>query len=151
MARTKRETPHPIDRAIGARISSLRFALGTTQSDLGRGLGLTFQQIQKYEKGTNRVSGSKLWEAARVLGVDVRELFPPAEASALEVEALADVGCDRSAHELLRHFQAMTPDARRSVLSIARAIASTSALRGAMADERQSDVPAMDVGQVAAA
>lgn len=134
MARTKLETPHPIDKAIGAKICALRLARGYNQSDLGRALGLTFQQIQKYEKGTNRVSGSKLWQTARFLDVDVRELFPPADGVESDAQALAsaELGADRSAHELVRHYQAMKPEARKSVLSIARAIASTTALRGAV-------------------
>lgn len=153
MARLKRETPHPVDKAIGAKICALRVARGMNQSDLGRGLELTFQQIQKYEKGTNRVSGSKLWETARVLGVDVRELFPPADGVESDVQALAaaDIGADRSAHELVRHYREMTPEARKSVLSIARAIASTTALRGAIAQEWPNGAHDAGVGQLASA
>lgn len=53
-------TPHAIDQTVGARVRARREALGFNQSDLGRALGLTFQQVQKYEKGSNRISCSKL-------------------------------------------------------------------------------------------
>jgi transcriptional regulator with XRE-family HTH domain len=52
-----------------------RISLGYNQSDLGRALGLTFQQIQKYEKGANRISASKLWDIARFFKVDVGYFF----------------------------------------------------------------------------
>ena len=63
--------PHPVDRHVGRRVCEKRISLGYNQSDLGRALGLTFQQIQKYEKGANRISASKLWDIARFFKVDV--------------------------------------------------------------------------------
>ena len=76
MARGKGEDgPHLVDRHVGRRVSERRIGLGFTQSQLGEALGLTFQQIQKYEKGTNRVSASKLWEMSRFLEVDTRYFF----------------------------------------------------------------------------
>ena len=67
--------PHPVDRHVGRRVCEKRISLGYNQSDLGRALGLTFQQIQKYEKGANRVSASKLWDIARFFKVDVGYFF----------------------------------------------------------------------------
>jgi transcriptional regulator with XRE-family HTH domain len=64
-----------VDRHVGRRVCEKRIALGYNQSDLGRALGLTFQQIQKYEKGTNRVSASKLWDIARFFKVDIAYFF----------------------------------------------------------------------------
>ena len=76
MARGKGEDgPHPVDRHVGRRVCEKRLALGYNQSDLGRALGLTFQQIQKYEKGANRVSASKLWDIARFFKVDIGYFF----------------------------------------------------------------------------
>ena len=76
MARGKGEDgPHPVDRHVGRRVCEKRISLGYNQSDLGRALGLTFQQIQKYEKGTNRISASKLWDIARFFKVDVAYFF----------------------------------------------------------------------------
>ena len=67
--------PHPVDRHVGRRVCEKRISLGYNQSDLGRALGLTFQQIQKYEKGANRVSASKLWDIARFFKVDIGYFF----------------------------------------------------------------------------
>jgi transcriptional regulator with XRE-family HTH domain len=76
MARSSGEDgPHPVDRHVGRRVCEKRLALGYNQSDLGRALGLTFQQIQKYEKGANRVSASKLWDIARFFKVDIGYFF----------------------------------------------------------------------------
>ena len=76
MARTSGEDgPHPVDRHVGRRVCEKRLALGYNQSDFGRALGLTFQQIQKYEKGANRVSASKLWDIARFFKVDIGYFF----------------------------------------------------------------------------
>jgi transcriptional regulator with XRE-family HTH domain len=67
--------PHPVDVAVGARIRTIRKSRGLSQSGLGSALGLTFQQVQKYERGANRVSASKLVEIARKLDVAPRELL----------------------------------------------------------------------------
>lgn len=68
-------TPNPIDIHIGNRIRVRRGLLGLTQEKLAALLGLTFQQIQKYERGTNRISGSRLWDLAQVLKVDANFFF----------------------------------------------------------------------------
>ena len=72
---TAESSPHVVDVHVGRRIAEKRLALGYNQSDLGRALNLTFQQIQKYEKGTNRVSASKLWLIARFFQVDLAYFF----------------------------------------------------------------------------
>jgi transcriptional regulator with XRE-family HTH domain len=71
----KDDGPHPVDRHVGRRVSEKRIGLGYNQTDLGRALGLTFQQIQKYEKGANRISASKLWDIARFFKVDIGYFF----------------------------------------------------------------------------
>src|SRR4051812_41842537 len=63
--------PNPVDRHVGLRIRLRRRELGMTQTDLAEAIGLTFQQVQKYERAANRVSASKLWEMARVLHTGV--------------------------------------------------------------------------------
>ena len=63
--------PSGIDRVVGQRIRWRRKELKLTQEKLGEQLGLTFQQVQKYEKGVNRISAGRLFEIARVLGVDI--------------------------------------------------------------------------------
>ena len=76
MARGRGEDgPHPVDRHVGRRVCEKRLELGYNQSDLGRALGLTFQQIQKYEKGANRISASKLWDIARFFKVEISYFF----------------------------------------------------------------------------
>ncbi|WP_439392384.1 helix-turn-helix domain-containing protein [Bradyrhizobium sp. PMVTL-01] len=63
--------PNSIDKHIGTRIRMRRMQLGLTQEKLADALGVSFQQVQKYEKGTNRVGGSRMAEIARLLDVDV--------------------------------------------------------------------------------
>src|SRR6266480_6255785 len=67
--------PDPIDIHVGSRIRTRRIYLDMRQEELGRKLGLTFQQVQKYESGANRVSASRLWEIAEVLGVTPEYFF----------------------------------------------------------------------------
>ncbi len=70
-----RKKPNYDDIAIGARIKSIRLQRGISQEALGDGLGLTFQQVQKYEKGTNRIGGSRIVQIAKVLKVPIPALF----------------------------------------------------------------------------
>ena len=63
--------PNPVDLHVGARVRMRRKLLGISQEKLAEELGLTFQQIQKYERGANRVSASKLYEIARALSTPV--------------------------------------------------------------------------------
>ena len=62
-----KKAPNPIDRHVGSRVRMRRMMLSISQTKLGDALGLTFQQVQKYEKGTNRLSASKLQESAHFL------------------------------------------------------------------------------------
>jgi transcriptional regulator with XRE-family HTH domain len=62
---------HPIERHVGNRLRMRRVMLGLSQQKLGEAFGFTFQQVQKYEKGTNRMGASRLQEAARILDVPV--------------------------------------------------------------------------------
>ncbi len=69
--RTPQGNPNPVDVHVGGRIRLRRTLLGMSQERLGEALGLTFQQVQKYERGTNRVGASRLWDLSRVLDVPV--------------------------------------------------------------------------------
>ncbi len=69
--RTQQGNPNPVDVHVGGRIRLRRTLLGMSQERLGEALGLTFQQVQKYERGTNRVGASRLWYLSRVLDVPV--------------------------------------------------------------------------------
>jgi transcriptional regulator with XRE-family HTH domain len=66
---------HPIDRLVGQRVRFLRVERKMSQTTLASSVGLTFQQLQKYESGTNRISASKLVQFAKTLGVNVASLF----------------------------------------------------------------------------
>ena len=70
--------PDPIDVHVGSRLRARRTMLGVSQAKIGGDLGITFQQIQKYEKGTNRISASRLQEIARLLKVAVAHFFEDA-------------------------------------------------------------------------
>jgi len=69
------KAPNPVDKYVGSRVRMRRIMLGMSQEKLGEALGLTFQQIQKYEKGTNRVGASRIQQIAEVLQVPVSFLF----------------------------------------------------------------------------
>ena len=68
--------PDPIDVYVGGQIRTRRLLLGMNQEELAQSLGLTFQQVQKYESGANRVSASRLWEIAAVLKMPIGDFFP---------------------------------------------------------------------------
>jgi transcriptional regulator with XRE-family HTH domain len=69
------KAPNPIDKYVGSRVRMRRIMLGMSQEKLGDALGLTFQQIQKYEKGTNRVGASRIQQISEILQVPVSFLF----------------------------------------------------------------------------
>jgi transcriptional regulator with XRE-family HTH domain len=69
------KAPNPVDKYVGSRVRMRRIMLGMSQEKLGEKLGLTFQQIQKYEKGTNRVGASRLQQISEILQVPVSFLF----------------------------------------------------------------------------
>ena len=73
-----KKSPNPIDTHVGARVRLRRMMLGMSQEKLGEHLGITFQQIQKYEKGTNRIGASRMQAIARVLSVPVGFFFEDA-------------------------------------------------------------------------
>ncbi len=68
-------TPHPVDIHVGARVRMRRKLLGMTQTDLADTMGLTFQQVQKYERGTNRISASRLYGLSQLFDVTVEYFF----------------------------------------------------------------------------
>lgn len=72
------KTPNPIDLHVGSRVRMRRILLGLTQERLGEALGVTFQQVQKYEKGTNRIGASRLQDMAKILDVPPSFFFEDA-------------------------------------------------------------------------
>lgn len=75
MAMLAKKAPNPTDKHVGRRVRMRRKMLGMSQSTLGNSLGLTFQQVQKYEKGTNRIGASRLQHIAQILQVPVSFFF----------------------------------------------------------------------------
>ena len=82
--------PNPIDQHVGSRVRMRRAILGMTQEKLGLALGLTFQQVQKYEKGTNRIGASRLQAIAKVLDVPPSYFFEGASEILGDLSGFAD-------------------------------------------------------------
>jgi transcriptional regulator with XRE-family HTH domain len=128
--------PNPMDVHVGSRVRLRRILLGMSQEKLGERLGLTFQQIQKYEKGVNRIGASRLFDMSRVLGVPVQFFYDEAPVAERLLEmpmGFADAPSDgylgeflnsREGIELNRAFVRITdPKVRRSVIELVRAMA----------------------------
>lgn len=118
---------HPVDLHVGRRIREQRKALGISQGRLAEALGLTFQQVQKYERGANRVSASKLWDIARTLDVEVSHFFDGADAAATGVAETRtpfdhNRPATRESLEMSRLFQQLKPAQRRRVVEFIRAM-----------------------------
>ena len=109
----------PIDAAMGQRLRMLRKERGVTQQQLGDGIGMTFQQVQKYERGTNRIAISTLFKIARVLQVSPTELI-----DGLDRGQAAPEDGDGSSDVLLRAYARIaSPEVRRSVLAMLQSLA----------------------------
>lgn len=85
-----KKAPNPIDVHVGSRVRLRRMMLGMSQEKLGEHLGITFQQIQKYEKGTNRIGASRLHHISTVLKVPVSFFFEDAPGSQSETQGFAE-------------------------------------------------------------
>src|ERR1700743_3960425 len=85
-----KKAPNPIDKHVGSRVRMRRMMLGMSQEKLGDALGLTFQQVQKYEKGTNRVGASRIQQISEILRVPVSFLFEGGPSGTMNAEGLGD-------------------------------------------------------------
>jgi transcriptional regulator with XRE-family HTH domain len=87
-----KKAPNPIDKHVGSRVRMRRMMLGMSQEKLGDALGLTFQQVQKYEKGTNRIGASRVQQISQILQVPVSFFFEgaPTVHSGTRQEGVAD-------------------------------------------------------------
>ncbi len=85
-----KKAPNPIDVHVGSRVRLRRMMLGMSQEKLGENLGITFQQIQKYEKGTNRIGASRLQHIATILKVPVAFFFEDAPGTPHETPGVSD-------------------------------------------------------------
>ncbi len=115
---------HPIDVHVGGRVRLRRTLLGMTQSGLGEALGLTFQQVQKYERGTNRISASRLYQLSQLLDAPVSFFFEDAprigDGAALKKakveQSEVDAMLKRETLELVRAYYRINDDAARKRL-----------------------------------
>ena len=130
MARGKGDDgPHLVDRHVGRRVEARRKALGYSQSQLGAALGLTFQQIQKYEKGANRVSASKLWEIAQFFKAEIGYFFDGLTAAAPGVAESDTVSFDqdypvtRQSQEIARLAPRLSLSQQKAALAMVRELA----------------------------
>jgi transcriptional regulator with XRE-family HTH domain len=125
---------NPIDRHVGARIRMRRKILGVSQEKLADSLGLTFQQVQKYEKGANRVSASKLYEIAAALQTQVAYFFDGLADPSADVDEDSEAnGAEQFVHDFLMTpeglelagiFPKITrPAVRRRILDLVRSMA----------------------------
>ena len=143
--RGRRAGPHPVDVHVGSRIRMRRTLLGMSQEKLGDALALTFQQVQKYERGANRVGASRLFEISQILDVPVSFFFEEmsAETAALTPHSVIssenseeferDPLAKRETLELVRaYYRIGDPRVRKRMFELTKAVASS-------ADEDRQD------------
>jgi transcriptional regulator with XRE-family HTH domain len=127
-------TPNPIDKHVGARVRMRRLMVGLSQGKLGEALGVTFQQVQKYEKGANRIGASRLQQLARFLGVPPAYFFEGAPMGGVQAEGFAepesnayvvDFLSTNEGLQLNRAFSAIKdPTVRKRILELVESLAS---------------------------
>ncbi len=128
--------PNPLDVHVGSRVRLRRMILGMSQEKLGEHLGLTFQQVQKYEKGVNRIGASRLFDLSQVLGVPVQFFYDDAPVAAPAGTTspgfaekpnetyVVDFLSSRDGLELNKAFMRITdPRVRRSLVELVRSLA----------------------------
>jgi len=136
--------PNPVDIHVGARVRLRRTLLGMSQEKLGDAIGLTFQQVQKYERGTNRVGASRLFDLSGVLDVPVQFFFDDmtsevsdqaprlraglAEAATVEFEA--DPMAKRETLELVRaYYRIKDPKVRKRIFELCKVMGNSEAIQ----------------------
>lgn len=135
--RLKLVRPRPVDAHVGARMRLRRTMLGMSQEKLAHALGLTFQQVQKYERGTNRVGSSRLYELSKILDVPIQFFFDEMSRE-VDMTARDGTGAPALAHadvqeqtmmkretlELVRaYYRIKSPRVRRKVYDLAKSLA----------------------------
>ena len=120
----RKEAAGPIDKAVGERIRLRRTLLGMSQEKLGEALGLTFQQVQKYERGANRVSASTLYRLCVALDVPVSFFFDDLDNPSPSSES-ADLR--RKDLEMARLFALASPEVKEAIHKLLKAVAGSAA------------------------
>ena len=126
--------PHPVDVHVGSRVRLRRTLLGMSQTDLGGALGVTFQQVQKYESGKNRIGASRLYQLSMTFGVPLSYFFddmPPLEETdavglrgGVQEPSTPDAMDKRETLELVRaYYRIRDPKVRDALRHIANAMA----------------------------
>ena len=114
---------HPVDVHVGQRVRQRRWMVGMTQQQLGDKVGIKFQQIQKYETGTNRISASRLWDIAAALEVPVSFFFEGLGHGQLGLAMeRGDIMTDKEALDLVRAYYAIPETQRRRLFDLARVL-----------------------------
>ena len=122
--------PNPIDIHVGTRVRLRRTLLGLSQEKLGEALGLTFQQVQKYERGANRIGASRLIDISRVLNAPITYFFDDMEDGAVEAVVSDDAAVGspelltkRETLELVRaYYKIADPAIRKRLFELARSL-----------------------------
>ena len=113
-ARRTRGKPDDVDRHVGRRLRNRRRLVGMSQTDLGNAINVTFQQVQKYENGSNRIGAGKLWQFCQALGVAPNYLFEGLEGA--PESGVPDIP------EQISGFSRMSPTVQDSIKKLVRAI-----------------------------
>ena len=114
---------HPVDIHVGKRVRHRRWMVGMTQQQLAEKVGIKFQQIQKYETGSNRISASRMWDIATALEVPIAFFFEGLDGQAADTgEAQGDVLTDKEANELVRAYYSIPEAQRRRLFDLARVL-----------------------------
>jgi len=119
-------TGNPVDVAVGARIRNLRLRNKLSQEEVGRRLKISFQQVQKYEKGTNRVGASRLSELAKIFGVSVDAFFSEVGSSGAREAARRPIDrlTDRHTIRLVEAYEALSdPKLKVAIVELAEQMA----------------------------
>jgi transcriptional regulator with XRE-family HTH domain len=125
----KKKAPNPTDQHVGSRVRAQRVLLGMSQEKLGDALGLTFQQVQKYEKGTNRIGASRLHHIAQILRVPIAFLFEGAAtqqtfaAEGPSFDYVSDFTGSSEGLALTKAFVRLDRDLRRRIVNLVEEIA----------------------------
>jgi len=131
-----KSTPNPIDIHVGSRLRLRRALIGMSQEKLGNALEITFQQVQKYERGTNRISSSRLFQISRILDVSVSFFFDDMDTEIIkQTEGMAEINKQvlqvdklsrRETLEFVRAYYKITdPMVRKKIFEMVKAIANS--------------------------
>jgi transcriptional regulator with XRE-family HTH domain len=128
---SKKGKPHDVDIHVGGRVRLRRSALGLSQDQLGAAIGLSFQQVQKYERGANRIGASRLFEMSKVLQTPISYFFENMGDMGVAEEGDSSYQTDpvvkREVLELMRAYHLiLDPKQRKKVLKLVQALAEES-------------------------